>query len=131
MLYRNWFAELGKGGPGVIHCAAGKDRTGVGCALTLLALGVDEDAVFTDYEFTNKAMDVETRLPRIRASMERRAGRPLDREVLLPILGVRPDYLRAALATIAEKHGSVEGYLEQVLGVGPKERERLRENLAA
>ena len=45
-LYRDWFAELAQGGAGVIHCAAGKDRTGIGCALTLIALGVDEEAVF-------------------------------------------------------------------------------------
>src|SRR5262249_93079 len=38
-LYSAWFDELTRGGTGVIHCAAGKDRTGLGCALTLLALG--------------------------------------------------------------------------------------------
>jgi protein-tyrosine phosphatase len=54
-LYRSWFSELAEGGAGVVHCAAGKDRTGIGCALTLLALGVDEEAVFADYEFTNHA----------------------------------------------------------------------------
>ena len=62
-LYRDWFTELAEGGAGVIHCAAGKDRTGIACALTLMSLGVDEDTVFADYDFTNQAVDIERRMP--------------------------------------------------------------------
>ncbi|HYD71914.1 MAG TPA: tyrosine-protein phosphatase, partial [Candidatus Binatia bacterium] len=87
-LYRDWFAELGEGGAGIIHCAAGKDRTGIGCALTLLALGVDEESVFADYEFTNQAVDLERRMPRIQQRMEERLARKLDPEALRPMLGV-------------------------------------------
>ena len=119
-LYRDWLRELGEGGPGVIHCAAGKDRTGLGCALTLLALGVAEEDVFADYEFTNVAMDVETRMPRIQARMEERLQRKLDADALRPMLGVNVDYLRSALDAIAAKHGSVDAYLESALGVSPK-----------
>jgi protein-tyrosine phosphatase len=129
MLYRSWFEELGQGGAGVIHCAAGKDRTGLGCALTLLALGVDEEAVFADYEFTNQAVDLDVRLPRIRASMERRIGKALSEEVLLPMLGVHADYLRTAFAGIEARHGSVDFYLRDALGVGDKERAVLRARL--
>jgi protein tyrosine/serine phosphatase len=129
MLYRAWFKELGEGGPGVIHCAAGKDRTGIGCALTLHALGVDEETIFADYEFTNQASNIEARLPRIRANMERRVGNKLDDDVLRPMLGVKPEYLRSALDVMQAKHGSVDGYLEQVLGVGARERETLRSHL--
>ena len=45
-LYTRWFRALITHEEGaVIHCAAGKDRTGMGCALTLLLLGVEEDIV--------------------------------------------------------------------------------------
>lgn len=128
-LYRTWFAELAEGGPGVIHCAAGKDRTGLGCALTLLALGVGEEAVFADYEFTNRAVDVEARLPRIQARMEERLARKFDPAALRPMLGVDVDYLRGALDAIDARHGSVETYLQDVLGVGPPERAALRARL--
>lgn len=130
-LYRSWFAELAQGGAGVIHCAAGKDRTGLGCALTLFALGVREEDVFADYEFTNQAIDLEARLPRIRGSMERRVGKPLSTEVLIPMLGVNVDYLHAALDTIKATYGSVDAYLAQVLGVGAPERDALRAHLLA
>lgn len=130
-LYREWFNELGQGGAGVIHCAAGKDRTGIGCALTLFALGVDEETVFADYEFTNQAVDLEKRMPRIQARMEERLGRKLNSSALRPMLGVDVDYLRAAFDVIEAKHGSVSNYLEQAMGVGSRQREQLRAKLLA
>ncbi|MFT3729470.1 MAG: tyrosine-protein phosphatase [Terricaulis sp.] len=128
-LYRAWFEELGKGGAGVIHCAAGKDRTGLGCALTLIALGVDEETVFADYVYTNVAMDIDKRLPGIKARMEERLARELDPASLRPMLGVEAAYLRTALDTINERYGSADGYLSDVLGVDDRARETLRSNL--
>lgn len=130
-LYRDWFAELGEGGAGVIHCAAGKDRTGIGCALTLMALGVDEETVFADYEFTNAAVDLEKRMPKIQARMEERLSRKLDPQALRPMLGVEIDYLRAALDAIEARHGSALNYMETALGVGVRERAALRDKLSA
>ncbi len=129
-LYRDWFKELGEGGAGVVHCAAGKDRTGVVCALTLLALGVHEEAVFADYDFTNQAVDLEKRMPKIQARMEERLGRKLDPAALRPMLGVHVDYLRQSLDVIEAKYGSALTYLEQALGVGAPEREALKQKLA-
>ncbi|MEZ5994827.1 MAG: tyrosine-protein phosphatase [Hyphomonadaceae bacterium] len=129
-LYRDWFAELAAGGAGVIHCAAGKDRTGVGCALTLIALGVGEEAVFADYEFTNAAVDLERRMPRIQARMEERLGRKLDAEALRPMLGVQADYLKAALDAIDARYGSALDYLDESLGIGAAARATLKAQLA-
>ena len=128
-LYRSWFEEMGDGGAGVIHCAAGKDRTGIACALTLLALGVSEDEVFADYEFTNQAVDIEARLPRIQERMEERLARKLDAASLRPMLGVDADYLREAFDAIHARSGGVDAYLADVLGVGTGERAMLRERL--
>ncbi len=131
-LYRAWFAELASAdGPAIIHCAAGKDRTGLGCALTLHALGVDEETIFADYELTNAVLDLDRRLPRIQERMEERLNRRLDPEALKPMLGVAPDYLRTSLDAIEARHGGLDAYLEEVLGVGPRERASLRERLAA
>lgn len=130
-LYRDWFSELAAGGAGVIHCAAGKDRTGIGCALTLIALGVDEETVFADYEFTNQAVDLEKRMPKIQARMEERLARKLDPEALRPMLGVEVGYLRNALDAINARHGSTLRYLESELGVGEQERALLRRRLTA
>lgn len=128
-LYRDWFAQVQQGGTGVIHCAAGKDRTGIACALTLLALGVDEESVFADYEFTNVAVDLEKRMPKIQARMEERLSRKLDSEALRPMLGVEADYLRTALGAIEQRHGSALNYINDVLGVNPAARGMLRQQL--
>ncbi len=128
-LYRDWFAELGQGGAGIIHCAAGKDRTGIACALTLMTLGVDEETAFADYEFTNQAVDLERRMPKIQLRMEERLARKLDPAALRPMLGVELDYLRAALDEIEARSGSVQNYMEQYLGVGAAERKTLRTQL--
>ncbi|ANP47177.1 tyrosine-protein phosphatase [Candidatus Viadribacter manganicus] len=130
-LYRDWFREMGEGGAGVIHCAAGKDRTGIGCALTLLALGVEEETVFADYEFTNAAVDLEKRMPKIQARMEERLGRKLDSAALRPMLGVEVDYLRNALDAIEARYGSALDYMERELGVGAPQRAALRDKLIA
>jgi protein-tyrosine phosphatase len=129
-LFRAWFSEIGQGGAGVLHCAAGKDRTGIGCALTLLALGVDEDAVFADYEFTNQAVDIEARLPRIQMRMEERLGRTLDAAALRPMLGVHVDYLRATLDAITARYGSLDAYFGDPLAIGAGARESLYETLS-
>jgi|CXWL01.1.fsa_nt_gi protein-tyrosine phosphatase len=129
-LYSVWFRRLTSNeGAALIHCAAGKDRTGLICALTLLALDVDEEVVFADYEFTNQAVNIEARLPRIKRRMEERLGRTLDPDALRPMLGVDVNYLRASFEAIEAKHTDVRAYLRDVLGVGEVEREALRAKL--
>lgn len=129
-LYRAWFAELvNADAPAVIHCAAGKDRTGLGCALTLHALGVGEEAIFADYELTNAVLDLDQRLPRIQARMEERLGRKFEAEALRPMLGVDPDYLRCALDSIVAQAGSLDAYLEDTLHLGSRERVALKTRL--
>lgn len=126
-LYTDWFRELSEGGAGVIHCAAGKDRTGLGCALTLHVLGVDEATIFADYEYTNTAVDLDARLPRMHARIQQRLGRPIEPEALRPMLCVKAAYLRDALTSIDAQYGSIDGYLT-ALGVDDVMRERLKEN---
>jgi protein-tyrosine phosphatase len=58
------FEALGHAGDGaiVVHCTAGKDRTGVAAALVLAALGVPRSTLVTDYVLTNEAVDLRAHL---------------------------------------------------------------------
>ena len=116
--------ELGGGGF-LVHCAAGKDRTGFACALILHALGVPEDTVIEDYLLTNDILDFEGHiLPMLR---QRYGARPdMDREAIMAVAGVRAEYLKAAFEAIEAEFEGVEHYLERAVGLDRAARERLR-----
>lgn len=106
----------------LVHCAAGKDRTGFGVALILAALGVPEELILRDYLLTRQYFDPQRELPRVRAKYR---VDHLDDHALLPMLSVDEAYLRAAFAAIDEGYGSMDAYLEGALGVGSAERRAL------
>lgn len=128
--FRACFAAVATGeGAAVIHCAAGKDRTGVLAAVMLLALGVAREDVLEDYLLTNQVAEFESRLPALQKALEAYAGRTLPLEALRPFAGVREAWLDAALAAIEARHRGVEGYLEEALGLDAAARARLAEGL--
>jgi protein-tyrosine phosphatase len=108
----------------LVHCAAGKDRTGFAAAIMLLALGVPRETVMQDYLLTGRYFIPGDELDRLtrKYQMEHMLA-----ESILPMLEVHEDYLAMALSHIDEHFGTVENYLEQALGVGPAELAELRE----
>lgn len=131
-LYRAFLHGLAEhGGPAIVHCAAGKDRTGVICALTLTTLGVDHATIVEDYELTNVAVDYLARLPEIRKRMQERLGKVIDEEALRPMMGVHRDYLASAFSSIAAKYPDVPTYMREVLGVDAAMASELRAKLVA
>ncbi|MEU9389904.1 tyrosine-protein phosphatase [Streptomyces sp. NPDC048324] len=112
--------------PALMHCAAGKDRAGLSIAVTLLALGVEREAIVADYLESN----AKHRRYKVYRSGSSSAGySPEVMELLSPLFEARAEYLAAAFETIEETWGGVEAYLEQGLGVTPEIRERLRGRL--
>ena len=128
-MIRRQLAVLAEGrGASLVNCMAGKDRTGIAVAMIQLAAGVHRDDVVADYLLTNSAGDVEARIA-AGAETIRAVARQMDPEVLRVIMGVEAVYLEAAFEMIGERHGSLEGYLREVLGVDGDLREKLREQL--
>ena len=115
--------------PVVIHCHAGKDRTGFICALILAALGVDRDPILADYLLTAQRID------RMRLSLElvdtfsAFVGVPLTAEALQVALDVRPEFLDAAMQALDAGYGGVDGYLQTVGKLSAAARDQLRRNL--
>lgn len=107
----------------LVHCAAGKDRTGFAAALVLLALGVPRDVVVRDYLLTGRYFNPEREMGRLKRKYRMEH---IDSEAVLPILEVHEDYLLPALTAVEQKYGSWEGYLDQALGIGPTELAELR-----
>lgn len=98
--------------PLVFHCTAGKDRTGIVAALTLLALGVDEQTVMRDYMLSNIYIKEKY------AAMAERYPN------LQPLLEVKESYLNTALDKIKSDYGSIDTYITKILGINTK---KLRE----
>jgi protein-tyrosine phosphatase len=112
----------------LVHCSAGKDRTGFACALILHALGVPEQTVLEDYLLTNTALDFEGYiLPRLMA----RYGHEVvpDRETIMALAGVRPEYLRGAYEAIEAEFEGVEHYIEEAIGLDASALRTLRSRL--
>lgn len=130
-LFTRYFRALGEAdGPVLIHCAAGKDRTGLLAALTHHLLGVHHDDMVADYLLTNTAVDLQGRAPGIARQLEAMTGRPASHDAVVAFLGVEAVYLDTALAEIATLHGSTDAYLEQALGVDTALRDRIGARLA-
>ncbi|MDJ0922194.1 MAG: tyrosine-protein phosphatase [Henriciella sp.] len=118
--FKAWFdalAGLSDGQAAVVNCAAGKDRTGILCALTHHVLGVSEAEMFADYELTNKAANVETRLTEMARLFNQHIGKDYPEEVYHPFVGVHADFLTAAVDSITAQSGSLDTYLIETLGV--------------
>ncbi|MFE6843440.1 tyrosine-protein phosphatase [Streptomyces sp. NPDC057686] len=112
--------------PALMHCAAGKDRAGLSIAVTLLALGVEREAIVADYLESN----APHRRYRVRRTGETPEARsPEVMELLAPLFDARAEYLTAAFDTIDQHWGGVDRYLAEGLGLTPETLDRLREQL--
>jgi protein-tyrosine phosphatase len=133
---RQVFSLLAAGRPVLTHCFAGKDRTGFVIATVLEVLGVDRDTIVADYLRSNAA--VPQLRDHIYEMIQHRSDVELTPEVVTftkarladGVLGVRPEYLEAARATIDQEFGSLDAYLRDA-GVTEAAVDRLRAELLA
>ncbi|HKS18500.1 MAG TPA: tyrosine-protein phosphatase [Bradyrhizobium sp.] len=114
--FRTLFAHLLEDrAPLVIHCTAGKDRTGFACALILHVLGVADDVIAEDYLLTNRFYRHDPS-----ASID------LPEDVRQVLASVQPPFLAAAFEAIDAEYGDLENYLSGGLGLGSAERTALQ-----
>ena len=98
--------EAAAGRPLLFHCVSGKDRTGFGAAVVLMALGASRKVILEDYALTNRyRRDIRHLIP---------PGTPDD--VALAFTAADPVYLEAALDAITQRYGSDAAFLERGLG---------------
>lgn len=106
---------VGQGRPVLVHCFAGKDRTGFAVAVALEAAGVDRDLILADYLRSNVA--VARLRDGILDSMRNREGVTdemvsfAESRLTDEVLGVREEYLASARRVLDETHGGLPGYL--------------------
>lgn len=111
----------------LVHCAAGKDRTGVLSAIILRSLGVAMDDIHDEYMMTLEAVDLDVLLPMANERMQKRYNRTFDIEDLRPMFGVEQAYLNAAIETM----GDLDSYIQNVLGFSKADQDILRGHYVA
>ncbi|MEO9191925.1 MAG: tyrosine-protein phosphatase [Acetobacteraceae bacterium] len=117
--YRAMFALLADDAtPLLLHCSAGKDRTGFGAALILTALGVPYEAAREDYLASNRLWRGDAGI-----------ARDLPPSVAETLLHVHPELLDAAFAAIAGAYGGFERYASVTLEMDAARMARLRARL--
>jgi protein-tyrosine phosphatase len=115
------------GVPAVIHCTAGKDRTGMAAALLLSVLGVDDATVLDDYALSRVYFS-ERRMARLLPQL---AALGLDLERYHAVFGAPRHAMATTLDTLRGRYGSVEDYLIERGGVTPETIAALRTRLVA
>jgi protein-tyrosine phosphatase len=101
--------------PLVIHCTAGKDRTGFACALILHALDVPDNLISEDYLLTNRFY-----------RRDPSASGDLPEEVRQVLASVEASFLAAAFEAISADYGTLESYFSEGLRLGTAERAELK-----
>ncbi|KEQ74164.1 hypothetical protein M436DRAFT_43805, partial [Aureobasidium namibiae CBS 147.97] len=146
--YRPFFGALLNLAPNeniLVHCTGGRDRTGVGIALLLKALGVSQQDIEADFVASNQALQPSREDPdsttflRFHAANvflqppENKYYQRVAKELGAPpesirnAVKLRTDLLRRMFASIDARYGSFPLFLESQLGVGLKELETLRQ----
>ncbi len=110
-------------GASVVHCAAGKDRTGVVCALALAVAGVGHDEIVADYAMTADVIDaLVAKLAASPTYAEDMAARDVASHT------PRAETMDRVLTLLDERHGGALGWLGSH-GFGADEQALLRARL--
>lgn len=127
--YGRLFEVLLEDPPGAVlmNCSAGKERTGIGVALVLSALGVPRETILYDFMLSGTYFPAEAEVPRVleKYGVKRRGA--AGRALIMPLLETHAEFLEAAFAAIDEDFGSSAAFLAHHFGLGPAERARLRD----
>lgn len=106
--------------PILYHCTAGKDRTGLGTALVLAMLGVDEEIIYGDFMMSNYYRNEQ-----INKTL-RKSSLVIKQRIVQPLVEVKKSYIETAFEAINEKYGSMDNFLEKEYGYDAEKLEVIR-----
>ena len=125
-LMRDFLGVLAEAeGPVLVHCAAGKDRTGLAVALAHHVAGVSAEDMLENYLQSNdpRLWDGEA-IARVRERFSAE-GRTISDDAIRTVLAVAPDYLEAMLDVIDAQYGSLDSYIDDVIGLSRAQRSEI------
>jgi tRNA(adenine34) deaminase len=122
-VYARWLSDIcsTEQYPVLIHCTAGKDRTGWASVLLLSILGVPHETILRDYLASHDKV-----IAKYQPLIDRCVAAGGDLAILHAIFGVQASYLKAALHEVKKQAGTMPRYLSDVLGLTAKQQETIR-----
>lgn len=112
--------------PAIVHCAGGKDRTGLTVALILCSIGVSRDDVLDDFALQSSDPEFHRRRERVHADF---VGRGIEPEAARGLLSAPRRSMEGALDYLDRAYGGIDEYLVDACGLAPDVLGRVRENL--
>lgn len=109
------------------HCSQGKDRTGLGAALLLAALGADRDTIMEDFAISNSFYKEE--IESTCKIIKEMGGSDEEFAVVQTFIGVKCDYFENALNIIDKEYGSMDQYLSDVMVLTDEDKDKMRNRL--
>lgn len=127
--YRTILSHLAQENPEpcIVHCTAGKDRTGVLVALLYLLCNVPSPIVAEEYSLTDRGL--AHLKPLFTERLLRNPALAGDEEGVKSMISSRPENMTSTIDMINRTYGGAEGYVLNVLGLDPDQVARLRRNL--
>lgn len=123
--YKNMFTcMLNDEVPALIHCLAGKDRTGIGAMLFLLALGVSEDTIMKDY--THRSAAYQAYIDFRENELQEHLKTDISRKHFGYFFGVLEENLAGSLNKIRQLYVTPEIFFKESYDLGPDELKQLR-----
>ncbi len=107
----------------LVHCSAGKDRTGMISALILSILNVDRQTILEEYLVSNneRIADVSSRMKL--AKFGKILYPKINYEVIENFTWIKPNYLEAMFTAIDAKYGSIDEYIKNGLAISDEQRQ--------
>lgn len=129
-VFRLYFDALAdREGPSLLHCLAGKDRTGLATGLLHTLMGVHQDDMMADYMLTNVAGNIERRIAAGAKTVRGNFGQQMQDDAVRALMSVHPEFIQTGFRAIVERHGTVEAYARDELGVDASKLARIEARL--
>ncbi|KAK5108479.1 hypothetical protein LTR62_008297 [Meristemomyces frigidus] len=117
-----------KPSPCLIHCTAGKDRTGVLVALLLLQVGASEEEIADEYALTD--LGLAEKKPEFIERLLQNPALQGNREGVMNMVSSKKENMLASIEMIREDFGSPERYMKEYCKLSEDEVERVKKNVS-
>ncbi|KAF9359033.1 hypothetical protein BGX34_008575 [Mortierella sp. NVP85] len=112
--------------PFIVHCTAGKDRTGVVCAFLQMICGVSEEEIAWEYELTRRCMAIKEEDVRF---LKNALGEEATDEKVRGVLSTKEEYMFRFLEEFHAKYGTINDFLMNELDMTMEQIHEVRDAL--